>query len=430
MKAEDIHFYTLKGKGSCNMNEIEYIENNITYGIVIDWNMIYKEYLKAIKHICGEDSEVMQGIYVPKPPMNSAVWFVEMSERSVGKTTNYIIIGLILYKHYGVHGKTEYIRTHKDGIMPKNAGKLFTTIREYGYIDYIFEGKWNDVHYNARGWYLCKKNDNGEIETIDENEVMHMHSLDTKEVDNEKSVYNSLSNWVIVDEFIPVDGITNEQSFLNLMHLHSTIRRARKSIRTVLLANTINKYTHWFKELCISKDIQTLKMGEQKICTTNRGVKIWVHCIKFSEMITEKRLVNNLEFYGFDNPKLNSIIGGEEWETRNYPHLPKKDDEEERVCVLEKKIYFKVYDDFLALELWNSSLMGEYMYIRSQSYEPKDNAYVYVLNTPMRKNEIYGIGTGRPIERLIVTMYNSHRTFYSHNECGALFDYYLSESKK
>ena len=132
----------------------------------------------------------------------------------------------------------------------------------------------------------------------------------------------------------------------------------------ILLANTINKYTHFFKELCISREVQSLKMGEQKIVETNRGVKLWVHLIKFSEKISEKRIINNLEFFGFDNPKLNSIIGGEEWETYNYPHLPRKEREEKRKCILNKGVYFKVYDDYLAIEFWESDVIGKYMFIK------------------------------------------------------------------
>ena len=83
---------------------------------------------------------------------------------------------------------------------------------------------------------------------------------------------------------------------------------------------------------------------------------------KSSEKISEKRIINNLEFFGFDNPKLNSIIGGEEWETYNYPHLPRKEREEKRKCILNKGVYFKVYDDYLAIEFWESDVIGKYMF--------------------------------------------------------------------
>lgn len=411
-------------------DKIEYINDNELNGILIDWNFIYKEYLRIIKQVCNSE-EIFQSIYLPKPPMNSATWFVDMSERSVGKTTNYIIIGLLLYKYYGI--KTEYIRLKKDGIMPKNASQLFKTIRMFNYIEVIFrEFGFNDVKMGARCWYLVHKDMNGKILEEDTEEFMHMHSLENAEVDNEKSVYNSpKGDWILLDEFIPVDGITTEQQFINLCQLHSTIRRQRLSTKTVLLANTINKYTHFFKELCISKDVQTLHMGEQTIATTNRGVRVWVHLIKFSEKISERRILNNLQFYGFDNPKLNSIIGGEEWETHNYPHLPIKKREEVRKCNLKKGVYFKVYDDYLAVEFWKSDVIGKYMFIRQQTNTPDpEKSIIYTLETPTLKNEIYGLGIGRPIEKKIVSYYNQHRCYYNHNECGSQFEYYLNEIEK
>lgn len=409
--------------------QIEYIENNKQYGMKVDWDFIYKEYIKIIKKACGS-SKIFNSIYLPKPPLNSARWFVDMSERSVGKTTNYIIIGMLLYKYYGI--KIEYIRLKKDGIMPKNASQLFKTIRMFDYISIIFEGKYNDVRMGARCWFLVRKDPNGKILEEDDEEIMHMHSLENSEVDNEKSVYNSpKGDWVILDEFIPVDGLTNEQQFINLCQLLSTIRRSRKSLRIILLANTINKYTHFFKELCISKEVQSLKMGEQKIVETNRGVKLWIHLIKFSEKISEKRIINNLEFFGFDNPKLNSIIGGEEWETYNYPHLPRKEREEKRKCILNKGVYFKVYDDYLAIEFWESNVIGKYMFIRQQTNPPiTDKSIVYTLEVPTKKNEIYGIGIGKKLEKAIVSMYNQRRVFYNHNECGSQFEYYLNEINK
>lgn len=402
--------------------QIKYIDGNVLNGIEIDWNYIYKQYLGVLKKVV-KSKEVLDGIYIPKPPLNSANWFFECSERSVGKTTNYLIIGLILWRDYGI--KTEYIRLNKDGIMPKNASKLFDTIREYGYIEAIFDN-WNDVNYNRhRGYNLCMRDEDGKVAEQQDAEFMHLHCLDSAEVDAEKSVYNSpLGDWILFDEAIPVTGITTEQQFLNLMQLHSTIRRQRLSTRTIVLANTINKYTHLFEEFEIRKPINSMRMGESKIIETRRGVSIWFHLIKFNEVITEKRLINNLKFYGFSNPKLSSIIGGEEWETKNYPHLLNELRKDHK-NIIKNRLFFRIYDDILCFDIMENDEFGRFAMIHRHTEEPREDSIVYTLAMPTRKNENYKMRSMRKIEVLISDLYKQNRVFYASNECGSLFEFFI-----
>lgn len=406
----------------------KYINDNVANGLNIDWKKVYKLYFGIIKKIVKDNNLQEESFYIPNPPMDNARYFFDMSERSVGKTSCYLLLGLIIYKMYGV--KFEYIRMSKDGIMPKNAKDLFKVINKFNYIGELFDSKWNTVVSSPRCWYLANVDENGIVLEKDTQEVCHMHCLETKQVDSEKSVYNSDAVLIIVDEFIPVDGVTTEQQYINLMQLHSTIRRQRYDVKCVLLANTVNKYTHFFKEFMISEDVVKMKMGEEKIVKSARGVPVWVHLIKMTnEKISEQRIHNNLSFYGFGNPKLNSIIGGEEWETKNYPHISEYLQNDEKRAKMNGFVYFCYQGKYLAWELWQAENLGVYAFVRPYYEQPKNDAIIYTLEVPKKRNEVFGIGSGNNLDRLIVNLLNNKRTFYAHNECGALFDAYFHELK-
>ena len=404
-----------------------YIDNQLSNGINMDWNYIFREMTRIVKERTKKESD---NFYLPQPPIFHANYFFDMSERSTGKTTNYIIAGLIYYKKYREYGaKIEYIRLTKDGIMPKNARNLFSTIEKYGYINIIFNGKWNSIEMKPRAWYLCFRDDSGKIIDIDNQECCHMHSLEDKEIDAEKSVYTSLGDFCIVDEFIPVNGINTEQQFLNLMQLISTIRRLRLSFKVFMLANTINLHCHFFREFEISDKILNMKKGNEKIVTSGRGVLIWVHLIAFSEETSDKRIYNNLKYVGFKNPKLNSIIGGEQWETKNYPHLPRALDNENREPI-EGYIYFNYYGRYLRYTLYFSDYIGTFVLVSPcTDFKNKGDSIIYTLEKPERKNERYLHGSGDRLDKLVLGLVKQNRVYFTDNQTGSLFDAFCNEAK-
>lgn len=405
----------------------KYIDNQVINGIDVNWNTIFRELTKLVKKNMKDESV---NFYLPQPPIYNANYFFDMSERSTGKTTNYILAGLIYFKLYRNDGaKIEYIRLTKDGIMPKNARNLFATIEKYGYIEKIFDGRWNSIEMKPRAWYLCKRDTDGKIVDIDTQECCHMHSLENKEIDAEKSVYTSLGDYVIVDEFIPVDGINTEQQFLNLMQLLSTIRRQRLSFRVFMLANTINLHCHFFREFEIAEKILTMKVGQEKIVQSGRGVLMWVHLISFEKEVSDKRIYNNLKYVGFRNPKLNSIIGGQEWETKNYPHLPRPKEGENRKP-LEGFIYFNYYGRYLRYTIQKSDILGIFALVSpTTDFRNKGDSIIYTLEQPKAYNERFLHGKGDTIDKLVLGMVKENRVYYTDNQSGSLFNAYCNECR-
>ena len=87
------------------MIDIKYIDNDISKGILIDWKKVKKEFKKL---------NIPNFVHSPIDyNFNKNAYFIELSERSVGKTTNWLLLGIIFDKYlylsnllYHYHYKT------------------------------------------------------------------------------------------------------------------------------------------------------------------------------------------------------------------------------------------------------------------------------------------------------------------------------------
>lgn len=403
---------------------VKYIENKPDLGRVIDWPYLLKKLDELIEDHVGD-------AYCPHPPMQDANWFVINSERSVGKTTNVLLLGMIAHQVYGL--TVEYLRIKKEQCRPINFSKLFATIEspEFEYVSKLTGGKYNGIYYDKKHFYFANFA-NGKVDKEDIDAVPFCHIEAVDNVDNIKSLYNNPNaSFVILDEFVNATGINKESDFLNLCQILSTYRRNRLDMKIFLLANTINPYNEFYKELCISDDIRALKLGQEKIVESPLGTKVWIKLVKFDEKVTEKRRFNNLHYFGFINPKLASINGGTEWAIKNYPHLPRTDimDGEKRSQLL-KDVYLRHYNKLLCLEIWTSTKIGRYLYVREQTHPPVNPLRTYTLDTASHYLDRYGLGNGDNLDKLIWHLYQTHRVFYSYNDIGNLFENYILSIKK
>ena len=174
------------------MEKIEYVENDINKGIKVDWKKVHKE-IKKLKI----PTEIYNPLYNTNMYDNS--YFVELSERSIGKTTNWLLIGLVLYKLYGI--QTQYLRQIENMITPKNCKDLYETIIKFGYISKIFDDKYNSIEYKARRWTLLYRDDDGNVINKDTNYCTI--SLDIEHNEVYKSSYSTTTgDLIIFDEFI------------------------------------------------------------------------------------------------------------------------------------------------------------------------------------------------------------------------------------
>lgn len=395
------------------METIKYIDNNMQLGIEYDWDLILRAYI-ALK--CPDD------VYNPVPAVRKMTdegvkWYIGMSKRKIGKTTNFILIGIIMHWLYGSH--TYYIRQRDDSVAPRNARKLFDTILQFDYISRITDGQYNSVLYRAKNWYLCKRDDNGNV--IDEslNPFMVMQSIQS--ADDVKSVLNDpVGDMIIYDEFI--SGVIYPNEFVDFFNLISTIKRLRRSTLIFLLANIIDMYHIYFNELCIADEVQRMRTGDKAIITSPMGTKVYVERIEQPAAAKAQDEIDKVLYYGFPNPKLASITG-DEWAVGCYQHIPEGEYE-----TVYNHIYIKYSSKLVRFDFVVHEALRECVYVHWATHTYKDSI---ILTTDDRTDNRYQYRKGRArIERLLRAMYADNRVYYATNDVGAFVDSYLNSVRK
>ena len=388
----------------------EYIDNDVNNGIKYDFKKIFKRYKE---------------LNVPKefniiPYYNmSARWNVFMSERSNGKTTNVLLLGMIMNAEYGT--TIEYIRMRESMIAPKNSKNIFDTIIQHDYISKITKGAWNSVTYNSKRWYYCNRDENGEIIEKSNTHFMAMLSIDKQE--DYKSSYNApYGDWIVLDEFIGT--YTPINAFIEFNQLVKTIIRERQSAYITLLANTINTEHIFFEELEIMEQTRLLERGEKQLLQSERGT--YVNVVIFNSLISEKKernIVNKL-YFGWRNPLMSGITGSDTWSISNYQHEPNLTD----IKVIASNIYILHNNILIRLELRKSSEIPIYVHCY-RANKIKDDSIIFTMGDIIDSRYVYGLGHNK-LHKMIWSLYNRNLFFYRTNMVGNLVnDFYINVKK-
>lgn len=351
-----------------------------------------------------------------KFPLKRDKYFVLVSERSVGKTTNILLWGMCAHEICGT--QIQYIRQHTEMITPKISRQLFDTILQFGYIDRITKGKYNDVRYYAAGWRYVKRGDNGEI--IDEDTKPFMMCLGINRNEYYKSSYNAPTGDVIIfDEFVA--RYTPQDEFVYFCDLVKTIIRERTAPLVFMLGNTLDRYNTYFAEMELLDITTTMPLGQSTETTTKKGTPIYVEFVT-REKTPEKLNLNKI-FFGFKNKKLGSITG-EGWALTPMQHIDPEDDERD---VLIRSLYVTIEDQLINLELCHSATYGTHVICHAANKVYPDSR-IYTLSLMIDWRYRYKFGHDK-LDKLIWTLYERKKFYYATNSIGVLIDKYAEAAK-
>lgn len=134
--------------------KITYIDGEPSNGIKINWPRVVKYYKKVV---------TVKGYHNPLTVEPwTASYYLDLSDRSRGKTTNKLIVGLILFAMYGI--TTVYMRNRYDDLEPRNVSTLYDVIIDCQYLTKIFgDGSYNNMEYRSFKWYLTKTDEEGNV---------------------------------------------------------------------------------------------------------------------------------------------------------------------------------------------------------------------------------------------------------------------------
>lgn len=158
--------------------------------------------------------------YVWIPNLLECDNYVGVSDRSRGKTTNSVLLGLCAFKLFG--WSTGYFRNTKEDGKKSNLETLAQVINQYGYVKKLFP-QYDRIVYHYQGGYWCMVND----ETQDESDPI-MYKFIVDEYVSYLGRNEITCNIFIYDEFMH-DEYKSDR-FIHFLSLHKTISRERTDI--------------------------------------------------------------------------------------------------------------------------------------------------------------------------------------------------------
>lgn len=390
------------------LQNINYDDEDFQY----DWKLVFRDY-KSLK--CPSD------VFDPTTvPIKDISYYFGMSTRSVGKTTGWILIGMILNARYGT--TIVYVRNIEEQTAPKYSRELMNVILSYENARYIMEitdGKYNHVKYDARRLYYVLRDENGKEIDRAPDPFLIMVSLDNwQEYKSVLNVYRG--DFMVFDEFI--ETYYRPESFEHYMDIQSTIGRWRDCRKNIFLANSTRYTSQWYREFCIQAEIRRLKIGEKMLLESPGGTPMYIELVE--PLMKEKIRKAKSRFFGFPNPALNAIVGMETaWSLPIVPRIKYEDDD---------KVLFRIRvkgEDELKVVLVFNNRIGLHCNVYPATTKRKDDEYMLTLNEPESRKDLFAFGRGKVLER-IWTVYKQNLFFYSDNETGVVLADYVQRSKE
>lgn len=256
----------------------------------------------------------------------NAVYRMIIGQRSNGKT--YSVCRHIVENYFSRGERAAYIRRWDEDIQPKNLASLFAP--HYELIEQLSCGEYNSVAYRAKEFHLVHIDEEGKVDKRDPIAFCVTASINTAE--HTKGQDRGEIHLILFDEFMTRNAyLTNE--FVQYCNLLSSLIRNRDNCVIYMLANTVNRYCPYFKEMGL-KDVESMPQGQ--VYLYNYGNADLTVAVEYCDPVKSTEKVAS-KYFAFDNPQLEMITSGA-WELMMYPRPPYK--------IFEDDIKYRFYIQF------------------------------------------------------------------------------------
>lgn len=347
-----------------------------------------------------------------------------------GKTTQALLLGLVLNRLYNTH--TMYMRSDAKQITMSNIDTLYNVIVECGYVEKLYEGKYNTLVYKQmeHKFYLAHEytDTDGKYQIdVSKDYVCHVVCLE-KWKEYKSNVNDPKADYILFDEFMDTDRSTTRQ-MNELQDNISTFGRQRDACHCVMLGNNVDKFCFWFEEFCIEDEVVNLTFGSYIEKKTSLGTTFICELMRTSDAHKEKVKNKNIRFSGFDTPKMNAYNGLQEWQGESHEHIPYNELLDNTPILTGIWIFHR--NRYIRLNVYYDNDFGYFVFMHYSNKPQKDDAIILTL-TPNATNEFFGFGDYAPrklnkIMNKILEIIKSNRCYFATNSVGELFSNYSKE---
>lgn len=345
-----------------------------------------------------------------------------IGERSNGKT--YSVLSEVILKNYVNNNEQGAIlRRYMEDFKGLRGKNMFADIVANGRVFELTAGKWTDIVYKNRAWWLCKYDEELDDIITDVEPFCYSFVLAQMEHDKGSGTGYPKVTTIMFDEFISRVGYLNEE-FMLFVNCVSNIVRLRDNVVIYMLGNTVNRYCPYFEEMGLY-NVKNMKQGTIDVYTYGESaLKVAVeYCANNKK---NKKSKPSDVFFAFNNPKLKMLTTGI-WEIDIYPHLPEKYTKEQ-----VKLRFFIEFDKECVMGEVIRGKQGIFIYITRKTTPIKnDKDIVYSFDyspNPYRRRNI--LKPQYKFEHVIYDLFKYDKVFYQDNMCGELVRNYLMNCKK
>lgn len=341
-------------------------------------------------------------------------------ERSNGKTYGALLLALEEYFSKGY--EFAYLRRWGEDLRGSNGKAVFSSLVDNKEIERLSGGKWTDVYYYSKCWYLAKwtKNKKGESVMIKDKEPF-AYAFALNEYERNKSTSYPKIQTIIFDEFLARTTYIRDE-FVFFMNTLSTIIRHRDGIKIIMLGNTVSMFCPYFEEFGLM-NIRQMEQGKYDIYEYgDSGLKVGVYWAPDSRTNGSKKKSDKYFAFNDENSHLTMIKGGK-WEFDMYPHIDWQ--------IKPKDVVFRgfiVYCEYIVQINVCIHDGKNYVFCHWKTTPIKDEDKDVIFSTvpDPRPNWRKGFGSDK-IGRALGRYFSSGKVFYQSNLVGEVVTNYLAE---
>ncbi len=347
-----------------------------------------------------------------------AVYRIAIGGRSIGKT--YSVCKTIIENYFQKGQRGAYIRRYEEEITPKNIASLFAPHRDL--IIELSGGRYNDISYRTKEWHFCFTDEDGKIVEKDPTAFCVAAAINTWMTT--KGQDRGEINLILFDEFLTRDAYLKEE-FVDFMNVVSSLLRDRDQAVIYMLANTVSKYSPYWKELGINS-VETMKQGEIRVY--QYGESDLTLAIEYCEGVDATKKVAS-KFFAFDNPRLKMVQNGQ-WEIIDYDRLPRG------MKIFDRDILYRFYIEFdnhlLCGKIVHQKKTQLFIFLHEQTKDIKiePTTIIYTCRPTMEICHVHFL-KDQPTEvhKLITNLIIKKAVFVSDNEVGEVFRNWLQNEQ-